>query len=58
MGEIVQCKVCNISAEELRAQGELGDSRLVGVIGYCLNCCPEEDLLPLYETIRQAMNSH
>jgi hypothetical protein len=57
MRETVQCKRCNISAEELRAAGELGDSRLVGVIGYCLNCCPEEDLFQLTETIKQALSN-
>jgi hypothetical protein len=58
MAETVQCKKCNTSAEEFRAAGELGDSRLVGTIGYCLNCCPEEELFQLSETIKQVLNDH
>jgi hypothetical protein len=52
----VECKKCFISAEELRSDGELGESLLIGVIGYCLNCCPKKKLIDLAEVIKHELN--
>jgi hypothetical protein len=56
MNENIQCNKCNISVEELRTAGELGDAQLVSAIGYCLNCCPEEELFRLSGSIKQVLS--
>jgi hypothetical protein len=53
MSDSVQCQKCFTSAKELRSEGELGDSLLVGTIGYCLDCCPDEKLIEAAELIHQ-----
>jgi hypothetical protein len=52
----VECKKCFISADELRIDGELVESLLVGVIGYCLTCCPKKKLIDLAEVIKEELN--
>ena len=54
----VECKKCSISADELRTDGEMVESLLIGVIGYCLNCCPKKKLINLAEIIKQELNQH
>ena len=53
-----ECKECFISADELRTDGELVESLLIGVIGYCLTCCPKKKLIDLAEVIKQELNHH
>jgi hypothetical protein len=55
-GDPVECKKCFISADELRIDGELVESLLIGVIGYCFNCCPKKKLINLAEIIKQELN--
>jgi hypothetical protein len=55
-GNPVECKKCFISADELRMDGELVESLLIGVIGYCLTCCPKKKLIELAEVIKQELN--
>ncbi len=56
MSEDIQCKRCFISAEELRSEGELGESLLIGVLGYCIACCPKKKLIKLAGVIKQELN--
>jgi hypothetical protein len=52
----IECKKCCISADEVRMNGELVESLLIGVIGYCLTCCPKKKLINLAEVIKQELN--
>jgi hypothetical protein len=55
-GDSVECKKCFISADELRMDGELVESLLIGVIGYCLTCCPKRKLIKLADVIKDELN--
>jgi hypothetical protein len=56
MNDFPHCKKCSISPEELRIEGELVESLLIGVIGYCLTCCPKKKLIELAGLIKQELN--